>query len=140
MNANDFTYLLDNPNAVSEQQALMLDKIVTEFPYFQSARALQLKVLHNQNSFRYNQTLKVTAAHTTDRNVLFEFITVFIHPYLEKVTNHTPIYILLISVGVALLLAPLDHRLTDWVKVKLAKKRRKSQSRKASSTQKHTIT
>src|SRR5436190_24190675 len=75
MNANDFTYLLNNPNAVSEQQALMLDKIVTEFPYFQSARALQLKVLHNENSFRYNQNLKVTAAHTTDRNVLFEFIT-----------------------------------------------------------------
>ena len=72
--------------------------------------------------------------------VLFEFITVFIHPYLEKVTNHTPIYILLISVGVALLLAPLDHRLTDWVKVKLAKKSRKSHSRKTSSTQKHTIT
>ena len=72
--------------------------------------------------------------------VLFEFITVFIHPYLEKVTNHTPIYILLISVGVALLLAPLDHRLTDWVKVKLAKKRRKSHSRKTSGTQKHTIT
>src|SRR5436190_986232 len=75
MNANDFTYLLNNPNAVSEQQALMLDKIVTEFPYFQSARALQLKVLHNENSFRYNQNLKVTAAHTADRNVLFEFIT-----------------------------------------------------------------
>jgi hypothetical protein len=75
MNANDFTLLLKNPNAVSEQQALLLDKIVAEFPYFQSARALQLKVLHNQNSFRYNQNLKVTAAHTTDRNVLFEFIT-----------------------------------------------------------------
>jgi tetratricopeptide (TPR) repeat protein len=72
--------------------------------------------------------------------VLFEFITVFIHPYLEKVTNHTPIYILLISVGVALLLAPLDHRLTDWVKVKLAKKRGKSHSRKTRSTQKQTIT
>src|SRR6478609_10413694 len=75
MNANDFTYLLNNPNAVNEQQALLLDKIVAEFPYFQSARALQLKVLHNQNSFRYNQNLKITAAHTTDRNVLFEFIT-----------------------------------------------------------------
>ena len=69
--------------------------------------------------------------------VLFEFITVFIHPYLERVTNHTPIYILLISVGVALILTPLDHRLTDWVKVKLAKKPRKSHSRK---TKKHTIT
>lgn len=46
-----------------------------EFPYFQSARALHLKGLYNQNSFKYNSELKVTAAHTTDRSVLFEFIT-----------------------------------------------------------------
>jgi tetratricopeptide (TPR) repeat protein len=46
-----------------------------EFPYFQSARALRLKGLFNQNSFRYNFALKVTAAHTTDRTVLFDFIT-----------------------------------------------------------------
>lgn len=46
-----------------------------EFPYFQSARALYLKGLYNQNSFKYNSELKVTAAHTTDRSVLFEFIT-----------------------------------------------------------------
>jgi hypothetical protein len=31
--------------------------------------------LYNQNSFKYNNALKVTAAHTTDRTVLFDFIT-----------------------------------------------------------------
>jgi hypothetical protein len=51
-----------------------LEKIVTEFPFFQSARALRLKGLYNEDSFRYNYELKNTAAHTTDRSILFDFI------------------------------------------------------------------
>ncbi len=46
-----------------------------EFPYLQSARAIHLKGLYNQDSFRYNTELKKTAAYTADRSVLFEFIT-----------------------------------------------------------------
>ena len=61
----------------------MLDKaqignisaIVEEFPYFQSARAIYLKGLKDLGSFKYNQELKTTAAHTTDRSILFDFIT-----------------------------------------------------------------
>ena len=33
------------------------------------------KLFETQNSFKYNYDLKVTAAHTTDRTVLFDFIT-----------------------------------------------------------------
>ncbi|MDQ7959708.1 tetratricopeptide repeat protein [Flavobacterium lindanitolerans] len=75
MNLTEFTTLLSHPNAVSERQVSALEKIVEEFPYFQSARALRLKGLYNQDSFKYNGELKVTAAHTTDRSVLFEYIT-----------------------------------------------------------------
>ncbi len=75
MNLTEFTSLLSHPNAVSERQVFALEKIVEEFPYFQSARALRLKGLHNQDSFKYNGELKITAAHTTDRSVLFEYIT-----------------------------------------------------------------
>lgn len=46
-----------------------------EFPFLQSARAIYLKGLYNQDSFRYNTELKKTAAYTTDRSVLFDFIT-----------------------------------------------------------------
>ena len=52
-----------------------LDYIVQKYPYFQSARALQLKGLKNQESFRYNDALKLAAAHTADRDILFEYIT-----------------------------------------------------------------
>ena len=75
MNLNDYTYLLNHPDQVGAQQTDALDRIVAEFPYFQSARALRLKGLYNQNSFQYNYALKVAAAYTTDRSVLFDFIT-----------------------------------------------------------------
>ena len=75
MNITDYTYLINKPEAVNEKQSDALEKVLLEFPYFQSARALQLKGLYNQNSFKYNFALKVTAAHTTDRTVLFDFIT-----------------------------------------------------------------
>jgi tetratricopeptide (TPR) repeat protein len=75
MNTTDFTYLLNKPEAVNQKQSEALEQVLTEFPYFQSARALQLKGLYNQDSYKYNTALKSTAAHTTDRTVLFDFIT-----------------------------------------------------------------
>ncbi|MEY4835564.1 MAG: hypothetical protein RI980_1679 [Bacteroidota bacterium] len=75
MNTNDYIQLLNNSKAINDKQTLVLETIVNEFPFYQSARALYLKGLYNQESFRYNYELKKTAAHTTDRSVLFDFIT-----------------------------------------------------------------
>jgi tetratricopeptide (TPR) repeat protein len=75
MNVTDYTYLINKPDAINEKQTDALGRVLDEFPYFQSARALRLKGLFNQNSFRYNYALKVTASHTTDRTILFDFIT-----------------------------------------------------------------
>ena len=74
MNITEYVSLINNPNAINDKQTQSMEKIVAEFPYFQSARALRLKGLYNQDSFRYNYDLKNTAAHTTDRSVLFDFI------------------------------------------------------------------
>ena len=75
MNSAEFTYLLQNPEKIDAQKTQALNEIIAEFPYFQSARAIQLKGLNKTNSFKYNQTLKKTAAYTIDRKVLFDFIT-----------------------------------------------------------------
>ena len=75
MKTPDFTYLLKHPQEVDTAQTEELENVISAFPYFQSARALYLKGLKNQGSFRYNQTLKTTAAYTTDRSILFDFIT-----------------------------------------------------------------
>jgi hypothetical protein len=75
MNNKDFTYLLQNPEAVTPAQTEGVKTIINQFPYFQSARAIYLKGLKNQESFQYNQELKTAAAYTTDRSILFDFIT-----------------------------------------------------------------
>ena len=75
MNVTDYTYLINKPDAIHEKQTEALEKVLEEFPYFQSARAIQLKGLYNQNSFKYNAALRITAAYSTDRSVLFDFIT-----------------------------------------------------------------
>ena len=75
MNVTDYTYLINKPDAIHEKQTEALEKVLEEFPYFQSARAIQLKGLYNQNSFKYNAALRITGAYSTDRSVLFDFIT-----------------------------------------------------------------
>jgi len=75
LNVTDFTYIINKPDAINERRSLALEKIMEEFPYFQSARVLRLKHLYNQDSFKYNYALKVSAAFTTDRSILFDFIT-----------------------------------------------------------------
>ncbi|TLP82783.1 hypothetical protein [Maribacter sp. ACAM166] len=76
MNVKDFIYFLENPTKVVEPiHTKHLEDIITEYPYFQAARALHLKGLKNLNSYKYNKALKTTAAFTTDRDVLFDFIT-----------------------------------------------------------------
>ena len=75
MNTQTYTHLLANPSAINKEQLGDLALVIEKYPYFQSARALQLKGLKNENSFLYNDALKLTAAYTTDRDILFEYIT-----------------------------------------------------------------
>jgi len=77
MNNKKFKYLLKHPSDIDALSVQQLDEVITEYPYFQAARAIQLKGLNKINSFKYNQALKKTAAHTLDRKVLFDFITSF---------------------------------------------------------------
>ncbi|OUD27609.1 tetratricopeptide repeat protein [Flavobacterium psychrophilum] len=95
MNVTEYTYLLNNPEAFNNRQIIALEKILDDFPYFQSARSLQLKNLYKQGSFRYNSELKKTATFTTDRSILFDlitsenFISINKEPLEEAKTLHT---------------------------------------------------
>ena len=72
---DDFIKLICQPQQVSTNHLEGLNHLLVQYPYLQSARALLLKGLKNKGSFKYNHELKTTAAHTTDRSMLFEFIT-----------------------------------------------------------------
>src|SRR5690606_27670022 len=70
-----FTSLLLHPQDITAEQTLLIQSVITDYPFFQPARALYLKGLKSKQSFKYNQELKTTAAYTTDRSILFDFIT-----------------------------------------------------------------
>ena len=75
MTTEQYTQLLEHPDQVNTEQTSDLRSIIDAFPFFQSAHALYLKGLKNQESFAYNKALKRTASHTADRAVLFDYIT-----------------------------------------------------------------
>lgn len=54
----------------------------------------------------------------------FEFITLFIHPFVQLISNHLPIIELAILVVLASVLVPLHHRLTHWMHEKLVQAHR----------------
>ena len=75
MTSSEYTFLINKPDTLNEQRLQSLEAIIEKYPYFQSARIVRLKQLYNQDSYKYNYSLKVAAAFTTDRTVLFDFIT-----------------------------------------------------------------
>ncbi|WP_298767131.1 hypothetical protein [uncultured Polaribacter sp.] len=75
MKLDRFTSLLENKVEIQQLETAELKSILEEYPYFQSARALYLKGLKTTDSFKYNNELKLTAAYTKDRSILFDFIT-----------------------------------------------------------------
>jgi tetratricopeptide (TPR) repeat protein len=75
LNTEIYTNLLAHPQNIGKDEIALLSAVIEKYPYFQSARAIQLKALKNDSSFLYNDSLKLTAAYTTDRDILFEYIT-----------------------------------------------------------------
>ncbi|TYB78220.1 hypothetical protein [Bizionia myxarmorum] len=73
--AAEFSKIIQQPQHITANQTSQIKEVLEAFPYFQSARASYLKGLKNRASVKYNHELKVTAAYTTDRSILFDFIT-----------------------------------------------------------------
>ena len=75
MNKNQFISFIENPDKLSGTESVLLNDLLKNFPYFQTAHLLYAKSLHNQNSIHYNNQLKITAAYATDRKILHRLIT-----------------------------------------------------------------
>ena len=56
---------------------------------------------------------------------VFEFINLFIHPYLDKATNHSPVLMLLILIIIGAGLVPLHHKLEKWMTHVMVEKNKK---------------
>jgi hypothetical protein len=75
MNTQQILQYSKYPETITISEMQNLEAVIDNFPYFQAARALYLKGLYNADSYKYNFELKKTAALTTERDVLFDFIT-----------------------------------------------------------------
>ncbi|MEO7524232.1 MAG: hypothetical protein ABIT58_09070 [Ferruginibacter sp.] len=54
--------------------------------------------------------------------IVFEFLNLLLHPFLERVTHHSPVLMLLALVCIAALLVPIHHKLEHWATHKLVEK------------------
>ncbi|MGY5355116.1 hypothetical protein [Wenyingzhuangia sp. IMCC45467] len=70
----EFTQAIKNNN-IETLSIETLENIADKFPFFQLNKTVLLKKYHQQEHFKYNNALKNVAAHTVNREILFDFIT-----------------------------------------------------------------
>jgi len=56
---------------------------------------------------------------------VFEFINLFIHPYLAHVTNDSPVLMLGVLIAIGALLIPFHHKLEKWITKIMVEKNKK---------------
>lgn len=66
--------LLQRPENISKEDISLLQKEISKFPYMQSIRTLQLSAIFNFEEENYQKELTKTAAYTTDKKILYNFI------------------------------------------------------------------
>ncbi len=66
--------------------------------------------------------------------LVFEFLNLLLHPFLETITHHSPVLMLLALVCIAALLIPLHHRLETWATQKLVEKNKQIRLARAKKT------
>ncbi|MBL7702128.1 MAG: tetratricopeptide repeat protein [Ferruginibacter sp.] len=55
--------------------------------------------------------------------ILFEYLTLLLHPHVKELTHHTPVLEMLIFVTIAAFLIPAHHRIENWLIKWLTKNR-----------------
>jgi NADH:ubiquinone oxidoreductase subunit 3 (subunit A) len=66
--------------------------------------------------------------------IVFEFLNLLLHPFLERITNHSPVLMLLALVCIAALLVPLHHKVEKWATARLVEKNKKIRLARAKKT------
>ncbi len=77
MQANEFINYIKNPNSLEKESVKELQKLVNDFPYFQSAHLLLSLASKKWDASVYQKSLKKTAIVVTNRSHLFNLIQQF---------------------------------------------------------------
>jgi hypothetical protein len=119
MDRSQFIQHIRNPESIDTDSVRSLTKLCEDYPYCSSLFKLSLKALKKVNSVHYNQTLKLTAALSPNRAMLFEYI---VHDkandYIDNLTKKDTDESELLNIG-----KPLEfdkneyHSFTEWLKM-----------------------
>jgi hypothetical protein len=87
MNRQQIIDLIKNPHHLNENSLDEIREILDSYPFFQAGRMLWIKNLYMLGHIRYNNELKLAAAHVPDRARLFDLIHASVVPD-EAETRH----------------------------------------------------
>ena len=82
---NTIENALLNVSSIDENMVTNLNQIIKKYPYFSSAHILLSKGLKNIDSIRFNHKIKIAAAYSENRKVLFDIISNNNNFTIEKV-------------------------------------------------------
>jgi hypothetical protein len=88
LSKDNFNNLVKNPNDINLDQSISIKKIIKKYPYFQTARIIELIGLKKFNNIRFSNALKTSSIYSTDRSVLYQIIE------LEKISSNETLPIL----------------------------------------------
>ncbi len=74
INSKQFIGLIQAPNLLSKNTIPVIENLIKDFPYCQSANMLYIKNLYKENHIYYNKNLKIAAAYSSDRGKLKQLI------------------------------------------------------------------
>jgi|ERR1035437_2520582 tetratricopeptide (TPR) repeat protein len=85
MQKDQFYKYAEHPELLDKESIQLFTELTNSFPYFQTARLLLTKALHEQKNFYFDSQLKLTASYFSDRKRLHDFINYkpIKHPAVE---------------------------------------------------------
>ena len=103
-----FSQLLKNPREITLEESLSIKKITKQYPFFQTAKIMELIGLKKHNSIRFNKVLKDCSLFSTDRGVLRDIIE--LDEIVVKRKNNKPNDVILSS-------QKTKNSFIEWLKV-----------------------
>ena len=100
MNKKSFIKILQQPENLTEKELNFIKEINIEYPFFQASKVIELKYLKKVKDIKFKKHLRIAAAFTKNREVLFDFINdiqnqnekiYFNKNEIKKVLNESPI-------------------------------------------------
>ncbi len=75
MTKEEFHKIMDSPFEITTEGSKSINNLIEEHPYFQTARVISLRGIKKHAKEDYNSALKKAASYSSDRTLLFDYIT-----------------------------------------------------------------